>query len=36
MGNPIWDKTQLEGEATLLSFPQMKVQRKMHSLWSDI
>ena len=31
LGNPIQDKTQLEGEVALLSFLQMKVQRKRHS-----
>ena len=32
----LWDKTQLEGEATLLSFSMenVKVQSKRYSLWS--
>jgi hypothetical protein len=37
LGNPIREKTQLEGEAVCSLFfgiEMMQVQRKMHSLWS--
>jgi hypothetical protein len=34
LGNPIREKTQLEGEVALPFFLQMQVQRKRHFLWS--